>query len=57
MFDSYPGRAKDSPKKRKRDVNKPKRSTSAYFFFLAHKREESKRAGRSISKVKTDIIN
>ncbi|XP_071083080.1 high mobility group protein B1-like [Haliotis cracherodii] len=48
------GRTKaESPKKRKRvkDLNKPKRSTSAYFYFLAHCREKAQKEGRSISKI------
>lgn len=37
--------------KKAKDPNKPKRATSAYFFYLAHCREEAKKQGRSISKV------
>lgn len=37
--------------KKAKDPNKPKRSTSAYFYYLAFCREEAKRAGRSISKI------
>ncbi|KAL3853380.1 hypothetical protein ACJMK2_016926 [Sinanodonta woodiana] len=37
--------------KKGKDPNKPKRSTSAYFYFLAHCREEANKAGRSISKI------
>lgn len=40
-----------SPRKKVKDVNKPKRSTSAYFYYLAHCREEANKAGRSISKI------
>jgi len=32
-------------------VNKPKRSTSAYFYYLAHCREQANKQGRSISKI------
>lgn len=45
----------DSPnkrgKKREKDPNKPKRATSAYFYFLSDCREEAKRKGKSISKI------
>ncbi|OWF35109.1 high mobility group protein B2-like [Mizuhopecten yessoensis] len=44
----------DSPTKRKRkpkDANRPKRSTSSYFFFLAHCRAEAKVTGKNISKI------
>lgn len=41
---------KRKPKKEK-DANKPKRSTSAYFYFMASCREQAKKAGRNISKV------
>ena len=37
--------------KKVKDPNKPKRATSAYFFFLADCREQAKKAGRSLSKV------
>lgn len=37
--------------KKAKDPNKPKRATSAYFFFLAQCRENAKKAGRSISKI------
>lgn len=37
--------------KKAKDPNKPKRSTSAYFFFLASCREQAKKQGRSISKI------
>lgn len=37
--------------KKAKDPNKPKRATSAYFFFLAQCREDAKQAGRSISKI------
>ncbi|KAL8594722.1 hypothetical protein ACOMHN_051668 [Nucella lapillus] len=40
-----------SPRKKVKDANKPKRSTSAYFYYLAHCREEANKAGRSISKI------
>ncbi|XP_033744913.1 high mobility group protein B3-like [Pecten maximus] len=44
----------DSPTKRKRkpkDANRPKRATSAYFFYLAHCRAEAKTTGRNVSKI------
>lgn len=34
-----------------KDPNRPKRPTSAYFFFAAAQREEAKKRGESISKV------
>ncbi|XP_060572760.1 high mobility group protein B3-like [Ruditapes philippinarum] len=37
--------------KKAKDPNKPKRATSAYFYYLAHCREEAKKQGRSISKI------
>lgn len=37
--------------KKVKDPNKPKRATSAYFFFLADCREQAKKAGRSLSKI------
>lgn len=37
--------------KKIKDVNKPKRSTSAYFFFLAHCRQEAAKAGNYPSKI------
>merc|ERR1711963_242027 len=40
-----------SPRKKVKDVNKPKRSTSAYFYYLAHCREQANKQGRSISKI------
>lgn len=46
------GRAKvDARGKKVKDPNKPKRATSAYFFFLAHCREEAKKTGKSISRI------
>ena len=44
-------RAEGGRGKAPKDPNKPKRSVSAYFFFLADCRETAKREGRSISKV------
>lgn len=38
-------------KKRAHDANKPKRSTSAYFYFMASCREQAARAGTQITKV------
>lgn len=40
-----------SPRKKVKDVNKPKRSTSAYFYYLAHCREQANKQGRSISRI------
>ncbi|KAK7102434.1 high mobility group-T protein-like isoform X2 [Littorina saxatilis] len=40
-----------SPRKKVKDANKPKRSTSAYFYYLAHCREQANKQGRSISKI------
>ncbi|KAL4226745.1 hypothetical protein ACF0H5_014725 [Mactra antiquata] len=37
--------------KKAKDPNKPKRATSAYFYYLAQCREEAKKAGRSLSKI------
>jgi len=37
--------------KKEKDANKPKRSTSAYFYFMASCREQAKKTGRNISKV------
>lgn len=37
--------------KKAKDPNKPKRATSAYFYFLAACREQAKKQGRSISKI------
>lgn len=39
------------PGKRDKDPNKPKRPTSAYFFFAASERVEAKKRGEDISKV------
>lgn len=36
---------------REKDPNKPKRPTSAYFFFAQYKREELARQGKSITRV------
>lgn len=48
------GRTKnESPRKRKKekDLNKPKRATSAYFYFLADCRQKAQKEGRSASNV------
>lgn len=37
--------------KKAKDPNKPKRSTSAYFYYLAFCREEAKKVGKSISRI------
>ena len=34
-----------------KDPNKPKRPTSAYFYFVAKEREEAKKRGEDISRV------
>jgi len=48
-----PKGSKNSPNKKKRihDPNRPKRPTSAYFYFIAEKRCELKAEGKHISKV------
>lgn len=43
--------AKAQKRKMDKDPNKPKRPTSAYFYFVADKREEYKAAGKKITKV------
>jgi len=47
------GRAKPDSRqgKKAKDPNKPKRATSAYFYYLAQCREDAKKAGRSLSKI------
>lgn len=42
---------KGGKQKKVKDVNRPKRSTSAYFFFLAHCRQEAAKAGNYPSKI------
>lgn len=37
--------------KREKDPNKPKRPTSAYFYYVAGQRDEAKKRGESISRV------
>jgi hypothetical protein len=37
--------------KKIKDPNKPKRPTSAYFYFVAKEREEAKKRGEDISRV------
>lgn len=37
--------------KKEKDPNKPKRSTSAYFYFLAHCRVKAAKAGKGTSKI------
>ena len=54
MIPLVPGRVKKEKASRKRkakDPNKPKRPTSAYFFYVAAKREEYKAAGKKITRV------
>ena len=49
----HSGRPKGEVKQKKaKDPNRPKRPTSAYFYFLADCRESAKKAGKSVSKVK-----
>lgn len=43
------GRTKQD--KKMKDPNKPKRPTSAYFYFVAKEREEAKKRGEDISRV------
>ncbi|CAC5410317.1 unnamed protein product [Mytilus coruscus] len=43
------GRTKGA--KRPKDENKPKRSVSAYFYYLAQCREDAKASGKAMSKV------
>lgn len=43
------GRTKQD--KKVKDPNKPKRPTSAYFYFVAKEREEAKKRGEDISRV------
>ncbi|CAG5118595.1 unnamed protein product, partial [Candidula unifasciata] len=38
-------------KKKVKDLNKPKRSTSAYFYFLAQCRKEATKAGKPPTKI------
>lgn len=46
------GRTKSPGKKTKvKDPNKPKKPTSAYFYFLADCREVARKEGRSVSKI------
>jgi len=45
------GSTNGAKRKLAKDPNKPKRPTSAYFYFVADKREEHKKAGRKITKV------
>jgi len=42
---------KNKKGKKVKDLNKPKRSTSAYFYFLAHCRQEAAKAGNYPSKI------
>jgi hypothetical protein len=44
-------KAEGGRKRKAKDPNRPKRSTSAYFFFLSKMREDSKKAGKAITKV------
>jgi len=38
-------------KRKAKDLNKPKRATSAYFYFLAHCRKEAAKAGKPPTKI------
>ena len=52
LFSGRPkGSTNGAKRKLAKDPNKPKRPTSAYFYFVAEKREEQKKAGRKITKV------
>ena len=44
-------KAEGGRKRKAKDPNRPKRATSAYFFFLSKMREDSKKAGKPITKV------
>lgn len=44
-------KAEGSRKRKAKDPNRPKRATSAYFFFLSKMREDSKKAGKPITKI------
>ena len=44
-------KGKKRKSKKPKDANKPKRATSAYFFFMANCREQAKKAGKNVSKV------
>lgn len=52
---ALPGRPKGSlgknSKKKVKDANKPKRATSAYFYFLAQCRKEAAKAGKAPTKI------
>ncbi|CAI9724938.1 Hypothetical predicted protein [Octopus vulgaris] len=43
--------AKGRKKKKPKDVNRPKRTTSAYFYYMAHCREQANKSGTTIPKV------
>lgn len=45
------GSTNGAKRKMEKDPNKPKRPTSAYFYFVADQRETQKAAGRKITKV------
>lgn len=49
-------KAEGSRKRKAKDPNRPKRATSAYFFFLSKMREDSKKAGKPITKV-SNVFN
>ncbi|CAE1142392.1 HMGB3 [Acanthosepion pharaonis] len=44
-------KGKRKKSKKPKDVNKPKRATSAYFFYMASCRDQAKKAGKNVSKV------
>lgn len=44
-------KAEGGRKRKAKDPNKPKRSTSAYFYFLGKMREDAKSSGKPITKI------
>ena len=47
-----PKGSSNSPKKRKaKDPNRPKRPTSAYFYYVAYQRAELEKQGKKITRV------
>ncbi|XP_014779380.1 high mobility group protein B1 [Octopus bimaculoides] len=42
---------KGRKRKKPKDVNRPKRTTSAYFYYMAHCREQAAKSGKTIPKV------
>ena len=54
IFVGRPKGEKGTKRKAAKDPNKPKRATTAYFYFLAAERELAKKEGRETNKV---IVN